>query len=109
MGFDKRWWEELAKRQEVGKANYDVPDGLGIGIRESRDLHGQLVITLGPGVQIVIGKYAMPKPDGSEYYVAHWAGGGGWNPTTTYHEHLVMAVAKAVEIAEDYDKSYPTK
>jgi hypothetical protein len=91
------------------KAHDEIPDGIGIGVREERNTNGELVIylkgsrTTKDAAWIVLGKYAEPRDDGKIYYVAdrtetHWADVA----VTTYHEHLLMAVARVYEFQTRY-------
>lgn len=100
---DRRWWEKF---KEKPKDHAAIPDGLGLGIKEERSADGQLFIYLKAGLilnpYIVIGKYAKPQEDETEYYVGDWTK-PGVNPTTTKHVHLMMAIAKVHEIIEEND------
>lgn len=94
----RHWWDP-----EDPKAHDEIPDGLGIGVQEHRDGDGQLVITLGGNDRLVLGKYARPRWDGRQFYVANRIGLQWFdNPITTYHEELLMAVSQIVDIAEGY-------
>lgn len=104
MARKRKWsWET----PEEPKAHEEIPDGLGIGIREERDPLGQLVIYLEPSLiptpYIVLGKYKVTQPNGAEYYVADWTL-PGVNPTTSKHDHLLMALAAVHEIAAENQK-----
>lgn len=101
MAF-KRW----RANEEEPKAHEEIPDGLGIGVREERNDRGLFIYleaALIPTPYIIVGKYKVTQPDGTEYYVADWTL-PGVNPKTTKHEHLLMAIAKVHEIAEENQK-----
>ena len=93
-------WDE----DELLKAPLELSEGLNVGIREEFDSNGQLFIYLKPGKvitpYIVLGKYAT---DERVYYVADWTK-QGLNPTTTYHDHLMLAVAKIMELVAENEK-----
>jgi len=94
---------------EKPKAHDEIPDSLGIGVLEERTAAGELMIflkgsrTTAKSSWIILGKYAEPQDNGKQYYVAdrtetHWAD----IPVTTYHEHLLTAVARIYEIYETF-------
>lgn len=101
---------KLATNREKPKLHEEIPDGLGIGISEARNPSGELIIflkgnaTSKDAAWVVLGKYKEPRSDGNQFYVAdrttaHWADVA----VTTYHEHLLMAVARVHEIKDRYD------
>lgn len=93
---------------EEPKDNEDIPEGLGIGVKEERDLYGQLAIYLQPDPNaskkwaitpyVILGKYK----DG-RYYVSDWTQ-HRVNLKVTKHEHLLTAIAQIHELAEAYGK-----
>lgn len=97
------WWEEF---KEAKKSHHLVPD-FEIGERQERDADGQLTIYLKRGLiptpYVVVGKYAEPRDDGTEWYVADWTQ-PGVNPTTSYHDNIIMALARIHELIEANDR-----
>ena len=110
---ERRWWKQ---RAEAPKSNLEIPDGLGIGVKEERDASGQLFIflQLQPARDIVLGKYASEQRE-HPYYVADYTYTGPWMTSdrkqglvTHKFEHLLMALAKVHEIVEDFERRNPT-
>lgn len=100
---------------EKPKDNYDIPDGLGLGVHEERDPSGQLFIylQLQPSFYIVLGKYSKSGPKygwisrsdrNNPYYVADYTHAPVISGGTTKHEHLLLAIAKVHEIIEDFER-----
>jgi hypothetical protein len=98
----RRNWSDFYSEED--KDNHAIPD-LGIGMREERDSDGQLYIFFHPrrhvpSPYVVVGKYAQPRKDGTEYYVADWTMPGVNPVMTTYHEHLLQVVARILELQQ---------
>lgn len=112
MVFKKmRRWDAL--NWETQKAHEEIPDGLGIGVFERRAETGELQVYLRgnhmtPGsAWITLGKYAEPRDDGRQFYVADRTISTWAQPTiTTYHEDLLMAVSRIMEIKLQWDESH---
>jgi len=107
----KGWWNQVEKP----KANGDIPDSLGIGVHEYRNGDGELMIFfLGTRLTVksyyvVFGKYREPREDGRQFYVAdrslefkNWA----QRAVVTYHEDLLMAVSRIMEIKNQWDERH---
>lgn len=110
--FIDKWWEaDLRTRRprpakEAKKLNNEVPF-LGIAEDETRDSTGQLIIRLNRGnkkLWIVIGKYAEPRGN-DQFYVTYKAHSFNASGLTTYHEELLMAVTRAVQLKEEFENA----
>ena len=92
--------------KETLKLNEEVPF-LGISNDETRDSTGQLLIRLisptGQKGWVVVGKYAEPRADGNQFYVADKRHGYLRTHSTTYHEDLLMAVTRVVQLKEEFE------
>jgi hypothetical protein len=97
--------------RERPKAHEDIPEGLGIGVFERRNEQGELQVylkgnnTTSFSEWVTLGKYAKPRDDGRQFYVADrtkttWAA----PPITTYHEDLLMAVSRIMEIKLQWEE-----
>lgn len=107
----KRWKRRSWEDQEQPKAHEELPESLGLGVREQL-MESGLYIWLEPRENpggfafhpyIVLGKYAEPQWDGSIFYVADWTL-KGVNAPTSKHDHLLTAVAAIIEIITTYDE-----
>lgn len=113
MAFKRMDWNMWTNRKdgrprfskEAPKLNEEVPF-LGISPDETRDSQGQLIIRLitskGKG-WIVLGKYAEPRADGNQFYVCDKRHAFVTGGKTTYHEDLLMAVAKITQLKEEFE------
>lgn len=94
--------------REAPKLNNEVPF-LGISNDEERDSAGQLIIYLegsrGRKGWVVLGKYANPRDDGNQFYVCDKRHSYYANGLTTYHEDLLMAVAKITQLKEEFENA----
>ena len=92
---------------EAKKDNFEGVPFLGISNDETRDSLGQLIIHLqsptGQKGWVVLGKYAEPRSDGNQFYVADKRHGYLRTHSTTYHEDLLMAVAKITQLKEEFE------
>lgn len=104
----KRWWGDTS---EEPKAHEELPDSLGLGIREELQDNG-LYIWLEPKADpgnfafhpyIVLGKYKEPQWNGMQFYVADWTM-KSVNAPVSKHEHLLTAIAAVHEIIETYNE-----
>jgi hypothetical protein len=111
MAFKEPWSVRSKQRvhpktKEAKKLNEEVPF-LGISPDEERDSAGQLIIYLesnhGRKGWVVLGKYAEPRQDGNQFYVCDKRHSFYANGLTTYHEDLLMAVAKITQLKEEFE------
>lgn len=107
----KNRWYDFTLGRERAKAHDEIPDGLGIGVFERRNDSGELQVYFrGNNTQsfsewVTLGKYAKPRNDGRQFYVADrtkttWAA----PPITTYHEDLLMAVSRIMELKLQWEE-----
>ena len=108
------WWYAHVHSPELPKAHDELPDSLGLGIKEELEPDKGLYIWLEPRDNadpgkfafhpyIVLGKYEYAHQDGSLFYVADWTL-KVVNPSVSKHEHLLMAIAAIQAIIETYEQ-----
>lgn len=115
MAFKKGrggWWYNVHAPEEP-KAHDELPDSLGLGIKEELVPDKGLYIWLEPREvpsssyafhpYIVLGKYEYTQADGSQFYVANWTL-KGLNVPVSKHEHMLMAISAIYEIIETYEQ-----
>jgi len=84
----------------------------GLSDHEERDTDGQVVIYLKGNNHralnrwLVLGKYAEPRPDGNQYFVADRRNGWLNDGPTFYFDDLLMAVCYAAHLKEEFDNDY---
>jgi hypothetical protein len=101
----RQWWDNPP---ELPKDHEAIPDSLGVGVFEARQEDGSLAIyfySVYGKPYVVLGKYAEPKPDGSLYYVSLRNHTWGAAMSVSYYEHLLPAVARILELKEEFDES----
>ena len=108
------WWKYYEPEQD--KAHDELPDSLGLGIREENNGDG-LYIWLKPKDDpgefafhpyIVLGKYRRLQDDGSLFYVADWTM-RSVNAPVSKHDHLLTALAAIQEIIDTYEGTEPNE